>query len=301
MTFLGKNFHLHAQNFWWPFFSHRLWFSDFFFRFSISLLPCSVVYDPFFTRKTPVSENNFFITPFFTLFVLSHASDKHYFSKYWGTDAWAVPTSIFWGDRPPSPPRSPPVETAIDNCLLNSYLCGFGYFWNVVFASTSRVWTGSADTPHPLSFRTVTPPFGCRASNRGRCITLRYLSSWLASSSMRRFFSSTSRSSSSILCSRSLSAWRSSSTVPRDSQLKGWSILQIATTPRLTKALQKSGRVNHPSAWSKWYLNLQAYNQFSPLVKRSNFYTGESCFFVLWVSDVHTATTIADQLNRCSG
>src|SRR6218665_2038313 len=45
---------------------------------------CNVVFDPFLTRKTPISENNSFKTPFFTLFVLSHASDKHYFSKYWG-------------------------------------------------------------------------------------------------------------------------------------------------------------------------------------------------------------------------
>jgi len=29
---------------------------------------------------------------------------QHYFSKYWGDDAWAVPHLKFGGDRPPSPP-----------------------------------------------------------------------------------------------------------------------------------------------------------------------------------------------------
>src|SRR6218665_950519 len=41
------------------------------------------------------------MTPSYTLFVLSHASDKHYVSKYWGTDAWAVPPPQFvFGDCP---------------------------------------------------------------------------------------------------------------------------------------------------------------------------------------------------------
>src|SRR6218665_375231 len=61
-------------------------------RFDGGVRGCNVVFDPFFTRKTPISENNSFRTPFFfTLFVLSHASDKHYFSKYWGTDACRSP------------------------------------------------------------------------------------------------------------------------------------------------------------------------------------------------------------------
>jgi len=44
------------------------------------------------------------ITPFFTLFMLSHASDKHYFSKYWGDGCMGRPHLKFWGDRPPVPP-----------------------------------------------------------------------------------------------------------------------------------------------------------------------------------------------------
>jgi len=107
---LGKNVHFHAQNFWWPLFlviDH-----DFSYLFKIFHIfaACNVIYHPFFTRKLPISEKNFLATSFFTLFVLSHASDKHYFSKYWGTNAWAVPPPQIWGDRPPSPSGSSPMH-----------------------------------------------------------------------------------------------------------------------------------------------------------------------------------------------
>jgi len=42
------------------------------------------MYDPFFTTKNPILENNSLMTPFFTLFVLLRASDNT-------TDTWAVP------------------------------------------------------------------------------------------------------------------------------------------------------------------------------------------------------------------
>jgi len=41
---------------------------------------------------------------FLTHFVLFPHIPQHYFSKYWGTDAWAIPPpQIFWGNRPPRP------------------------------------------------------------------------------------------------------------------------------------------------------------------------------------------------------
>ena len=43
------------------------------------------------------------MTPFFTLFVLSRASDNTTSQNIGGTDAWAVPHLTFWGDRPPVP------------------------------------------------------------------------------------------------------------------------------------------------------------------------------------------------------
>src|SRR6218665_1538682 len=58
-----------------------------------------VVYDHFLTRKPP----------FFTLFILSRTSDNTASQNIGGTNAWAVPHLKFWGDRPPSPPRSPPL------------------------------------------------------------------------------------------------------------------------------------------------------------------------------------------------
>ena len=69
------------------------------------------VYNLFFTRKTTISEKNSLIRPFFTLFVLTRASDNTTFLNIGGPMHGPSPTSNFWGDRPPSPPRSPPLTT----------------------------------------------------------------------------------------------------------------------------------------------------------------------------------------------
>src|SRR6218665_3009531 len=61
-------------------------------------------YHPFFTRKTTISEKDSFIRPFFTLFILSRASDNTTSLNIGGTNAWASPTSNFLGDRPPQFP-----------------------------------------------------------------------------------------------------------------------------------------------------------------------------------------------------
>ena len=54
----------------------------------------NVVYDPFLTRKTP----------FFTLFILSRASDNTTSQNVGGTDAWPVPHFKFLGVRLPRLP-----------------------------------------------------------------------------------------------------------------------------------------------------------------------------------------------------
>src|SRR6218665_2425886 len=78
-------------------------------RIFVSFTMLNVVYDPFLTRTTTISEKNSFMTPFFkTLFVLSRASDNTTSQNIGGTDAWAVPHLKFFLDRPPVPPRSPP-------------------------------------------------------------------------------------------------------------------------------------------------------------------------------------------------
>jgi len=44
------------------------------------------------------------MTPFFILFVISHASDKHYFSKYWRYGCMdRPPPQSLWGPSPQSP------------------------------------------------------------------------------------------------------------------------------------------------------------------------------------------------------
>jgi len=54
----------------------------------------NVVFDPFLTRKTP----------FFTLLILSHASDNTTSLNIGGTNAWAVPTSNLGGGTVPQSP-----------------------------------------------------------------------------------------------------------------------------------------------------------------------------------------------------
>ena len=94
----------------------------------------NVVYDPFLTRKTTISEKNSFVTPFFTLFVLSCASDNTTSQNIGGTDAWAVPHLTFWGDRPPSPPRSPPMSYSWE-----ASPCPFVPFHRVAWDATNAI------------------------------------------------------------------------------------------------------------------------------------------------------------------
>src|SRR6218665_267242 len=47
-----------------------------------------------------------------------------------GTDAWAVPHLKFWGDRPPSPLRSPPMAASLSLRLWTVQSCwGTIYCW----------------------------------------------------------------------------------------------------------------------------------------------------------------------------
>src|SRR6218665_2983338 len=79
----------------------------FFQRFSISFTMLNVVYDPFLTRTTTISEKNSFMTPFFIICSYFRAHPTTLFLKILGgTDAWAVtPPEIFGG---PSPQVSAP-------------------------------------------------------------------------------------------------------------------------------------------------------------------------------------------------
>jgi len=60
---------------------------------------------PFLHKKNHYFRNEFLDdTILFTLFVLSRASDNTTSQNIGGTDAWAVPTSNFGGDRPSQSP-----------------------------------------------------------------------------------------------------------------------------------------------------------------------------------------------------
>jgi len=89
------------------------------------------------------------MTLFFTLFVLSRASDNTISQNIGGTDAWAVPHLKFFGDRPPVPPRSPPMPPRLTQtrqfpvCFWTEEDCdkskGYGYDYIVCM----RVYTYS--------------------------------------------------------------------------------------------------------------------------------------------------------------
>src|SRR6218665_2612515 len=87
-----------------PFFSHI-------FRMFTML---NVVYDHFLTRKTQ----------FFTLFMLSRTSDNTTSQNIWGDHCMGrPPPQIFLGDRPPSPPRSPPLGRGMGMTMNQDRIC----------------------------------------------------------------------------------------------------------------------------------------------------------------------------------
>src|SRR6218665_866074 len=71
----------------------------------------NVVYDPFLTRTTTISEKNY--DTFFTLFVLSRASDNTTSQNIGGTDARAVPPPQIGGCPP-----CPPVPLGLRPCFV---------------------------------------------------------------------------------------------------------------------------------------------------------------------------------------
>src|SRR6218665_2199049 len=88
------------------FFSHRPGFSDFTFLYSIK---CRI--RPFLHQKNHYFGKEFLDrTIFFTLFVLSRASDNTTSLNIGGSMHGPSPHLKFWGAVHPSPPRSPPLQ-----------------------------------------------------------------------------------------------------------------------------------------------------------------------------------------------
>src|SRR6218665_4187880 len=79
------------------FFSHRLGFFQifpFFTQIVRIFTMLNVVHDPFFTRKTTVSEKNSFITPFLYSVRTFARIRQHYFSKYPGDGCMGRPPHL---------------------------------------------------------------------------------------------------------------------------------------------------------------------------------------------------------------
>src|SRR6218665_6000 len=72
------------------------------------------------SQEKPLFQKKFLDDTYFFYSVRAFAPIRqHYFSKYWGTNAWVPPPpQIFWGGRPASPPRSSPLVTGACKAIL---------------------------------------------------------------------------------------------------------------------------------------------------------------------------------------
>src|SRR6218665_3287209 len=87
-------------------FSHRPGFSDFTFLYSIK---CRI--RPFLHQKNHYFGKEFLASTIFYSVRTFARIRQHYFSKYWGDQCMGRSSTSNLGDRPPRPPRSPPLET----------------------------------------------------------------------------------------------------------------------------------------------------------------------------------------------
>jgi len=64
------------------------------------------IYGPFFTKKPLFHKKKFLHDTIFCSVRTFIRIRQHYFSKYWGTNAWAIPHIKFGGASPKSPPMT---------------------------------------------------------------------------------------------------------------------------------------------------------------------------------------------------
>ena len=80
----------------WPYFVYLLSVS------TVNLILCNNIYHRFLAKKPYLRTKHFFMTPFFSQFVLCHASNNTNSRNTKETNAWAVPhLKFFWGTVPP--------------------------------------------------------------------------------------------------------------------------------------------------------------------------------------------------------
>ena len=157
-VFSEKIFHFHGQNFWWPFLLviHKVFRSFPFFSQVFRLfyyVQCRI-------WSIPHTNNHYFGKEFLydTFFYSVRAFPRirqHYFSKYWGTNAWAVPHLKFLGETSPQSPLG--FRPCIQE--INNNVCE-------ILSSTIKDGDELAETLHRLTSCNTcitTPPAGYSA------------------------------------------------------------------------------------------------------------------------------------------
>src|SRR6218665_1226443 len=145
------------------FFSHLPDFSDFPFLFPHFPYLC---YVKCHIRPFPHKENTFLKT----LFILSRASDNTTSINIGGAmqgPSGPVPHLKFWGDRPPSPPRSPPMHRTSKNkstklCESHIVKTSHEVKWikdesHIVKTSHEVTWIAFGACTFPIFSRSVPP------------------------------------------------------------------------------------------------------------------------------------------------
>src|SRR6218665_204932 len=79
---------------------------NFFPLFSLIFRIFTLLHNSFLTTKTLSSQEKHL---FYFFHTFAHIR-QHYFSKYWGDECMDRPPLKLWGDRPPVPPRLPPLS-----------------------------------------------------------------------------------------------------------------------------------------------------------------------------------------------
>src|SRR6218665_296817 len=104
MTFYSEKFPFSRPKFLMTFLKSSTRFFRFFLpfpRFSLSFTMFNVMYDPFLTTRTTISEKNSFMTPFLLCSYFRAHLTTLLLKILGGTDAWAVPPPQILGG--PSP------------------------------------------------------------------------------------------------------------------------------------------------------------------------------------------------------
>src|SRR6218665_2674624 len=83
---------------------HDFWIFPIFFKIFHIFAACNVVYDPFFTRKIHISENNSLMTPFFySVHAFARIQQTLLLKNIGGRMHGPSPTSHLWGTVLSSP------------------------------------------------------------------------------------------------------------------------------------------------------------------------------------------------------